>query len=87
MALRGLAHIGNLHHVSGTEADVDVNYVGFGADPVEAGFNIRVAQSSTPGQIEAQVAAAVKDRLAAEHGYVIEVGDTVRVFGMGVIEA
>lgn len=87
MALRGMAHIGNLHWLGEDTADIDLNYIGFGPDSVEAGMTVTVSQASLPAQIEAQVAQAVKDKLANEHGYTIAQGDTVRVFGMGVIEA
>lgn len=87
MALVGMAFISGMNYVDADEVNIDVSYIGFYSSAVESSVFVTVAQSQNALSMGLDVIAAVKDRLENTHGMTVGILDTVRVFGLGVIEA
>lgn len=85
MAVKGAAHISNLHYVDANDLQIEVNYVGFHTSSIEAGLTVQVAKNATQLGMEQTVAAAVKDALVTA-GMTVGFLDTVRIFGLGMVE-
>ena len=81
MAVKGVAHIGNLHYVNTNDFQIDVNYVGLHTSQIEAGLSVQVNKDDTDAQMLIAVVADVKSALVTA-GMTVGIGDTVKVFGL-----
>ena len=81
MARLALGQISNIHYVSETQAQVEMNYIGFGEEEIEQGFSFTVNQNATDAALALACADALKSRMETQHGYEFGLLDFVTVYG------
>ena len=84
MARLALGQISNVHYVSATQAQVEMNYIGFSGTEIEQGFSFTVNQGATDASLTADCAAALKSRMESQHGFSFGPLDFVTVYGTSV---